>query len=234
MAHQNISTAVMNRRHESRNSLDDFPTPPWAARALCKYVLHRFIPDGALKNMTVWEPACNRGFLIKGLQDYFSSIHATDIIDYGWKGQSAVQDFLFIDREYMKEVDWIITNPPFRLAEQFIKQSFMFSNFGCAMFVRTSFLEGVKRFHDLFSQFPPDVIAQFSERVPLIKGRYDPKASTATSYCWLVWSSRISNNKQQFIWIPPCRKELERDGDYPGNPKALMNCSETLFEGGDG
>ena len=36
---QNTSHAVMNQRREARDSLDDFPTPPWATRALCEHVI---------------------------------------------------------------------------------------------------------------------------------------------------------------------------------------------------
>ena len=38
---QNKSHAVMSQRFESINSLDDFPTPPWATRSLFKYVLNK-------------------------------------------------------------------------------------------------------------------------------------------------------------------------------------------------
>ena len=36
---QNLSHAVMAQRHEAKDSLDDFPTPPWATRALLERVL---------------------------------------------------------------------------------------------------------------------------------------------------------------------------------------------------
>lgn len=35
---QNCSSAVMQQRSEPRDSLDDFPTPPWATRALCEWL----------------------------------------------------------------------------------------------------------------------------------------------------------------------------------------------------
>lgn len=36
---QNTSSAVMAQRSEPHDSLDDFPTPPWATRALIKRVI---------------------------------------------------------------------------------------------------------------------------------------------------------------------------------------------------
>lgn len=71
--------------------------------------------------------------------------------------------------------------------------------------MRTTFIESIGRYNRLFSEFPPEIFAQFSERVPMVKGRLDPTASTATGYCWLVW--RKGKNKNPILkWIPPCRK----------------------------
>lgn len=204
---QNRSHAVMQQRSEPHDSLDDFPTPPWATRALMEHV----IPDCGV-GCDVWEPACNRGYMSRALAEYFGVVHESDIHDYGigaWIG-----DFLFptaFPNGRFDAPNWIITNPPFRLAEQFIERARDIATDGVAMIVRSAFLEGVGRYERLFSKSPPSVIAQFSERVPMVKGRYDPTASTATSYTWLIWITGETNTS--FMWIPPCRKNLEREGD---------------------
>jgi hypothetical protein len=36
---QNKYDAAMSQRASAKNALDDFPTPPWATRALAKYVI---------------------------------------------------------------------------------------------------------------------------------------------------------------------------------------------------
>lgn len=213
---QNRSSAVMQQRVEPHDSLDDYPTMPWGTRALVEHVLRpRF---DRLNEMSVWEPACNRGFMARPLDEYFSSVYATDIHDYGWEGQDKVSDFLFHGSEDdAGEVDWIITNPPFRLAEQFIEKATRVARVGCAFIVRTSFLESVGRYERLFKENPPEIVAQFTERVPMLKGRVDPKGTTATSYCWLVWIMNTPQpwrKKTDFKWVPPCRKELERPEDY--------------------
>jgi len=202
---QNTSHAVMQQRHEAHDSLDDFPTPPWAGRALCEHVI---AVDKRLH--TVWEPACNRGFLVKGLAEYFFELFASDIADYG--GNHRCADFLFPGISPV--ADWVITNPPFRLAEKFAVRGLEVATQGVALLTRTSFLEGCSRFKNLFSVHKPLIVAQFSERVPMIKGRCDPKASTATSYCWIVWVKDRQATPTEFVWIPPCRKHLEREGDY--------------------
>lgn len=209
---QNTSSAVMQQRSEPHDSLDDFPTQPWATRALCRHVLTGI----DLTGKSAWDPACNRGHMTDPLGEYFSAVFASDIHDYGL--QNAFQhDFLMPYTPRMLNiptwgVDWIISNPPFRLAEQFIAQARSMATVGVAMIVRTSFLEGVGRYENLFSKNPPSIVAQFSERVPMVKGRLTATGSTATSYCWLVWRKGVTGTK--LVWIPPCRKKLERPEDY--------------------
>jgi hypothetical protein len=79
---------------------------------------------------------------------------------------------------------------------------------------RTVFLESVGRYETLFKTNPPTYFAQFTERVPMIKGRVDPKASTATGYAWFVWIKDVSQVGTQLVWIPPCRRSLEKVEDY--------------------
>ena len=54
---------------------------------------------------------------------------------------------------------------------------------------------------------------KFTERVPMVKGRLNRKASTATGYAWLVWE-RDACVGSRLMWVPPCRKTLERGADY--------------------
>lgn len=210
----NTSSAVMQQRNKPRNDgLDDFPTPPWATRALVEHVLGADIGVQGLKSESVWEPACNRGYMARPLGEYFDQVYATDIKHYGWDGQAICADFLMPGTGVVSP-DWIITNPPFRLAAQFAHRCLdLAPREGFALLVRTSFLEGVERYKSLFARNPPTFIAQFSERVPMVEGRCDPAASTATSYCWLVWE-RGAKGPPEFLWIPPCRRALERPSDY--------------------
>lgn len=207
---QNTSHAVMQQRRESIDSLDDFPTPPWATRALINHVIKPLMPRRDLSRDTVWEPSCNRGYMVRPLREAFYCVFESDIADYGG---NPIVDFLTVasGRGYH---DWIITNPPFNKAEDFIRRcEELEPRAGYAMLVRTAFLEGVGRYDRLFARNPPNVFAQFSERVPMVKGRYDPKASTATSYCWLVWLTHWKPGETVLMWIPPCRRQLEKDND---------------------
>ena len=204
---QNTSHAVMAQRVEPHDSLDDFPTQPWATRALCEW-----INANAMRTIELdaWEPAANRGHMVKPLVEYFHSVYASDIQDYGEIACETL-DFLWTND---RQASWIITNPPFRLAQQFVSTGLQRARSGVAVIVRTSFLEGVGRYRDLFSVAPPTDILQFTERVPMVKGRLTATGSTATAYCWLVWRKDIPQQFTRFHWIAPCRKRLERASDY--------------------
>jgi hypothetical protein len=206
MSGQNRSTAVMQQRSEPHDSLDDFPTPPWATRALCEW-LRGF---HALGEQSCREPAANRGHMARALLESFGMVLASDVHDYGMG--YPVRDYLFGPASDLSRTDWTITNPPFRLAEQFVDRALELSNRGCAMLVRSAFLEGVGRYERLFSKRPPTAVLQFSERVVMHKGKLAPEGSTATAYCWLTWEHACAGTT--LLWIPPCRKRLEKASDY--------------------
>ena len=203
---QNLSHAIMAQRHEPSDSADDFPTPPWATRALLEHVL----TGVDFANKSCLEPACGRGYMSRPLSERFASVTSSDAFDYGF---SDVRDFLRAPHS-ARSVDWIITNPPFRLAQDFIERALHVARDGVAMLARTVFLESVGRYNGLFRERPPAVFAQFTERVPMVKGRVDAKASTATGYAWFVWRHDMPNQEARLAWIPPCRRRLERLGDY--------------------
>lgn len=210
---QNTSSAVMAQRVEPHDSLDFFPTPPWATRALCEHVL---IGGGwsreQLADMSCWEPACGEGDMARPLGEYFATVDASDVHGYGF-GQ--VRDFLF-GQPRARSHDWVITNPPFRLADEFVHQALDAARVGVAVLVRAAFNEGVERYETLFSRRRPAIFAPFVERVPMFKGRLDPKGSTATAYCWIVWSHAPHHAGHEVVRrIAPCRRKLEQPGDYP-------------------
>jgi hypothetical protein len=151
------------------------------------------------------------------LAPYFGDITSFDVFDYGF---GSVADFLKA-KHAERSFDWGITNPPFRLCEEFIDRSMKIARHGVAMLSRTVFIESVGRYERLFKASPPSRFGQFTERVPMVKGRVDKKASTATGYAWLVWEKDQTGRSCELVWIPPCRKILERDGDYQQAPRII-------------
>lgn len=202
----NTSTAVMQNRKEPKDGLDYYPTPPWATRALIEHL-------GFQKFRGLWalEPAAGGGHMAEVLKEYFQHVESYDIHDYGYQ-YNAILDFL--DEGNHLKTDWVITNPPFNLAEEFIQRARKIAQCGVAMLVRTAFIEGKGRYERLFSKNPPSRVIQFVERVSMQKGRLVQKGNSATAYCWVVWEFGSVGAGTKLEWFKPCRKELEKDEDY--------------------
>ena len=202
MKQQNTSHAVMAQRHEPIDSKDFFPTPGWATRVLFEFISPKL-------SDICWEPACGEGHMSRVLEEKFSSVYSTDLYDYGY-GEPGI-DFLSPRTE---AVDYIITNPPFVKGEEFALTALHRAKKGVALLVRTSFLEGIGRYTRLFDPHPPTQVIQFTERVPMFKGRLDRFGSTATAYCWIIWDKKDTSRVTEFMWTGVCRKKLEKDADY--------------------
>ncbi|MCZ8545056.1 hypothetical protein OOJ09_12755 [Mesorhizobium qingshengii] len=208
------STAVMARRVEPADSLDFFPTPPWGTRAFCAHVLPRFeacdLPSGMVP-FTAADPCCGQGHMALVLREFFPLVTATDIFDYGFGG---VTDFLHPDHAQAPR-DWFFLNPPFNLGLEFVLHALELATRGVAVLVRTAFLEGEGRHAKLFDRRPPNLIAQYSERMPMHRGRWVIDGKSATAYCWLVWHKQSPRpSDPAFMWIPKSRQTLTRHDDW--------------------
>ncbi len=233
--HKRSSTAVMARRTLSAEDLEFFPTPPWATRAL----LHYLAPE--IAGTVVWEPACGRGDIVKALREARCEVFGSDVEDYG--AGFDVVDFLWPGSEAAPGLrpDWIVTNPPFAPANQFVEKALEVARQGVAMFVRLQFLEGQRRYEAIWRRRPARLIGLFTERVNIHYRRLDPRASgQATAYCWVIWDAGRRTRRPPGLaltdaplrWIPPCRRMFDRASDYDAyreRPEA------PLFDGvGDG
>lgn len=207
-------TSVMAHREATTpDDLDYFPTPPWAARAGGELI--KQLDPGA---RTCWEPAAGGGHMAWGLEHYFTDVWTSDVHAYG-DHLGEVADFL--GEGPAIDADWIVTNPPFKLGEAFVRQALRRARRGVAMLLRLVFIEGGRRYR-LFSERPPCIVAPFAERVPMVKGRWDPEASSATAYAWFIW--RVPGGCPRPAWethgltrlqiIPPgSRQRLSRPED---------------------
>jgi hypothetical protein len=233
----NGARTVNAGRKEPSTSLDFFPTGPWGTRTVIEDVIK--LPREVMGTLVAWDPACGEGHMTGVLEEYFGTVIGTDIHDYSAEGRSApawggVLDFLSDDDmpEHLAEnedVDWIITNSPFSgeidRVLAFALRSLRIAKRGVAMLVRTQVLEGVGRYEQLYRDQPPTIIAQFVERCPLHRGRWEPDGDTMSQYCWLVWIK--GEAPRPFFWIPPGRRvertkpdDVERFTAHPVLPLA--------------
>jgi hypothetical protein len=156
-----------------------------------------------------WDPAAGLGHMSEVLSETFGQVRASDIFDYGLGHEIGS----FIDGFPGCTTDVICVNPPFIAAAAFAERALDCAGDAVGLLVRSVWAEGVDRYGRLFRERPPSIIAQFVERVPMVKGRWDPAASTATAYAWFVWLLPLDGSTR-FMWIPPgCRVGLTRPDD---------------------
>jgi len=176
-----------------RSKADFYPTPPNATKALLLY--EKF--EGS-----IWECACGKGDISKILIAHRYDVISSDINDYGYGSPNV--DFLnsnSIFGEQLQQDDNIITNPPFEFALEFVLQAKQYSRFKIAMFLKTAFLEGAKRY-EMFQdkQFPLKCIHQFSKRVNFGIHAGTHKNGGMIPFAWFVWD-RNYEGKPYINWI---------------------------------
>ena len=159
-------------------------------------------------NHKVWEPACGEGHICKVLEKFGYEVSATDLIDRGY-GACSVDflsdeaiDFMLNNGKFNGD---IITNPPYKFAQEFVVRALELvnTNSKVAMFLKTTFLEGGKRYRELFSKYPPKEVYVFSQRIPCAKnGDFNKNEGKgkAVSYSWFVWKKGYTG-KPNINWI---------------------------------
>lgn len=187
-----VTLGASNHTDKEREPNDFYATDPIAVDKLVGSI--GFIPS------VVWECACGTGCLSERLKQYCHGVVSTDVIDRGY-GQ--VQDFL-LAKEMPSGCSCIITNPPYKLATEFILHALSLLPDGgrCIMFLKTTFLEGEKRHRLLFSKYPQRIL-QFSKRVLCAKNaefQKMRKVGSAVSYAWFVWEKGYKG-ETTITWI---------------------------------
>jgi hypothetical protein len=165
----------------TREPMDNYPTPDIAVLSLLQH-----------ESFTgkVWEPACGSGNIAK----HFPGCIATDIRHDNIFGEKGI-DFLTENRQ----VNHIITNPPYRLALQFVEHALKCADNKVAMLCKLAFLEGKARY-DLFKQQPIRTVYVFSKRLPLTKEGDNRPQSSMIPFAWFVWDKGYQG-KTTVEWI---------------------------------
>ena len=159
-----------------RNASDFYPTPPEATQALLDFLE---IPQGSL----VWEPACGDGHMVEVMRKNSLNVVATDI--------QTGTDFLTADLP--EGVQWIITNPPFFLAEQFIKKSAE-NGVPFAMLLKSQYWHAAKRVA-LFSDIRPAYVLPLTWRPDFL---FEARGgSPLMEVHWCVWTQ--GSSKTEYI-----------------------------------
>lgn len=159
----------------SEHAGDCYDTPPEAVHALLKV---EKLPH------EIWEPACGKGNIVQVLRSAGHKVYASDLNNRGCYDSHFGVDFLFCPHD---EVDAIVTNPPFSLAEQFVQRALERAPL-VIMLLRLAFMESVRR-APILENAGLARIHVFSKRLPMMhrEGWEGRKANSGMAFCWMVW-----------------------------------------------
>jgi hypothetical protein len=172
-------SAIAEQRAPLAERRDDlYETPECATRALLAV---ESLPQG-----TVWEPACGPGAIVRVLRAAGHQVYATDLVNYGSADQDEHRvDFLM---EFAApEIASIVTNPPFKLAAEFVRHALLLCP-RVYMFLRLAFLESEGR-SDILEGGQLRRVYVFRERLPMMHraGWVGTRASSRMAFAWFCW-----------------------------------------------
>lgn len=208
-----MSIRDMVARHSNYDDTKDYiPTPPWATRVLFEEVAPHALKDA--EGSWIYDPAAGGGHMMSVFCEYGHSATGSDVEP---RDKSITKRDFWTEpaSEFEVKPDYIVSNPPYRNIEVFIRQALAEARYGVAMLCRIQVLESQTR-HHLFKQHPPTTVAVFSDRIPFKTGEVVRKAPKMFTHCWLWWDKTFSTPpKTELVWIrPDAQKVYEQDADY--------------------
>lgn len=182
-----MSVTLANAGAVDRSSTDFYPTPHEVTHALLDFIK---LPTST----SIWEPAAGAGHMVSVMQSRGYEVSASDLYSY------TNEDFLDI---WELRGDWIITNPPFKQAEEFIRHAQDLEPAGFAMLLKSQYWHATKRLK-LFQETKPTYILPLTWRPDFLFG--SKSGSPTMEVLWTVW---IRDNETPTQYIPLSKNRVE-------------------------
>ena len=177
----NVGLSTGNARAALSARGDDlYETPAVATRALLRA---EKLPE------IIWEPACGPGSIVGTLREAGHKVYATDLVNYGCPDSEHGVDFL-MEHSAPTYIGAIVTNPPFKLAGEFVAHSLMLAP-KVIMLLRLAFIESERR-RTILDNGHLARVHVFRNRLPMMhragRGTMVAKTnSSAMAFAWFVW-----------------------------------------------
>lgn len=192
----NLIMAARNGAKTDRDPNDFYATAPESTESF----LAQYKKDGESLNLLVLEPCAGNGHISKVLEKHGHIVQSWDIVQRDYH-LDRVCDFLkTTEGGYMD----ILTNPPFKLAKEFIQHGLELVDNGCRviMFLKVQFLEGLKRYESLYSKgFLRFVYVHVNRQPSALDGRFDIYDAKTQCFCWFVFEKGYQG-PTTLRWIP--------------------------------
>lgn len=235
MGHTVADAVIKSMAKHLRKPSDAYPTPPEGTQSIVNLFPLMGIKPGAV----IGEPCCGRGDLALVLEANGYKVKASDIRDTGY-GDPFV-DFLTIDPRTDDEpydVDAIVTNPPFTLADDFINHAV--NVLECPIVIlllKTNFFNS-RRGLRIYNRAPHSGIYPLTFRLAFLE---EERGSSPLMDCsWFVWQRDNPRKCSRPLIRPPYVPEthypesvLLKDNEIQrtGNSMLRDKLLESMFEG---
>lgn len=187
-------TIAQAKANWQRKPADFYPTPSRATIALLEWLQPR-------KGLRVREPCCGEGHISRVLENYGLEVTSSDLLYTGY-GEGGV-DYLTLPEQDKERYDFeaVITNPPFSLAEDFIRRALRDAPL-VAMFLPNDYWHAKTRLR-LFTSRPPRAVLALTWRPAFLleeRGR-----SPLANFSWTVWDDSYNGPTQYVPMAKPSR-----------------------------
>jgi len=166
----------------ARRDSDQYYTEPWVTSALIDaYPL-------LVESGPVWEPACGRGDIVSVFWNFGVDIDYSDIDTSQWILSDMAPPFKgdFLKTDAVFKLDSIVTNPPYNLADDFLRKALSLPVPRVAMLLRSEFKHAKKR-QDLMDDLTMEVVLTSRPRWDDWWNGKPPKAGPRHNFSWFIW-----------------------------------------------
>lgn len=180
---------------------DYYPTPEFVTKALLKHIQ---IPD----NVYLWEPSCGDGAISKLLPT--GRTLSTDLVQRSY-GTGNI-DFLKVEKApFGDNPFWIITNPPFGIADEYVRKAFSLGAEKIILLLRYNYCEGARR-SDIIDGGRLERVLLFKERITMFPGYFTEEEKKKRGTCmyphaWFIFNKNKVNNEGEFVVKRISRKD---------------------------
>lgn len=207
-------------RHADPSEGDYFPTPPWATRALVKYVapiLDTVSKPGERTRKTL-EPAAGGGHMSRTLEEYGHEVMTVEKFNRDFEPDFR-DDYIRPDPYTASQIrsygpEFAISNPPYDDIEAWFHAMYADAKRGVAIMAKAQFLQTKSRYENIFLPHPPTVVGIFMGRIPFVKNRIVRSAPAYFHHIWCYWD-KVDPTPRAPVYIPyDAQQLLEKDEDY--------------------
>lgn len=169
-------TAISGQRVES----DYYPTPERITEILLNTV-------PAIAGSGAFEPCCGQGAISNVLRRANCVVYESDILMQDGQERDATTPS-FWERHCPQ---WVVTNPPFSVAEQILPHAFEAATLGVAFLLRLTYLEPTKN-RSQWLQEHADRLRFVVPVNPRPQFRRDARGTDSCTCAWFVWDKTWS------------------------------------------